>query len=84
MLPRWPKCRPWRRRSPISRSLAYQDSQDLFRTAYPYLQILAQMGFSELQREGLDVDISMSPSARDISKHLGGDVTTSGVPRTVF
>jgi hypothetical protein len=50
--------------------VTYQDTKEMFKLAYPVVQILAQLGVSELQREGIDVDISMLPSATTISKHL--------------
>lgn len=50
--------------------VTYQDTKEMFKLAYPVVQILAQLGASQLQREGIDVDISMLPSATTISKHL--------------
>ena len=50
--------------------VTYQDTKEMFKLAYPVVQILAQLGVSQLQREGIDVDISLLPSATTISKHL--------------
>ncbi len=57
-------------------ALTYQDSENVFRTVYPLLQVAAQMGVSQLQREGVDLDISMLPSADSIGKHLKPSITT--------
>jgi len=56
--------------------LAYQDTRELFELVYPIVQIFAQMAAGELQREGIDVDISLLPSARSIGKHLRPGVTS--------
>ncbi len=56
--------------------IGYQDTKAMFQLAYPILQFAAQFGFSELQREGVDLNISMLPSAASISKHLTPDVSS--------
>jgi len=50
--------------------VAYADTPKLFRMAYPLVQMALQVGCSELQREGFDVDISILPSAGAITPHL--------------
>ena len=48
----------------------------LCRTFYGFLQIGAQFACSELQQQGIDVNISMLPAARTIDRHLQPAVTT--------
>lgn len=55
--------------------LFYQDTPELFRLGYPLLQMLAAVASQELQEEGLDVDVSLLPSARSILPHLRPGVT---------
>ncbi len=50
--------------------LSYQNAPELFRLLYPVLQIAAKYALRELQREGIDVDISVLPAASSIGKHL--------------
>ena len=56
-------------------ALAYYDTKSLFRTVYPWAQIGARMAAAEMQREGLDIDISILPSGYSIEKHLRPGVT---------
>jgi hypothetical protein len=56
--------------------LSYQDTPSLVRLAYPVVQMLAGMMCSELQRGGLDVDISLLPSAAAVLPHLKPSMTT--------
>ena len=56
--------------------LAYQDTPRLFELVYPIVQIIAQMAAGELQREGIDLDISLLPSAKSIGRHLRPGVTS--------
>jgi len=58
--------------------LSYQDTRALLRVAYPFIQFGAQFAASELQREGVDVDISMLPSFEAIARHAHpGTVTVT-------
>jgi hypothetical protein len=51
-------------------AIAYYDTKTLFRSAYPWLQMGARMMAAEMQREGLDVNIAILPSAYAIERHL--------------
>jgi hypothetical protein len=55
--------------------LSYYDSQKLFHVIYPLLQMAAQFGLAEAQRQGADIDISILPSSASIEKHLRPAVT---------
>lgn len=63
-------------------ALVYVDSQKIFRSVYPLLQMGAQMACSELQSEGLDVQVDLLPSASAIAPHLRP--TTAVVLRTDY
>ncbi|MCA9269632.1 MAG: DUF1559 domain-containing protein, partial [Planctomycetales bacterium] len=52
------------------------DTQALFDLFYPLVQIGAQAMFNEMSREGLDMDVSVLPSAGAIRKHLRSSVST--------
>ncbi|HEY2883496.1 MAG TPA: DUF1559 domain-containing protein [Pirellulales bacterium] len=54
----------------------YQDTPNNFKLAYPIVEVLAQLACSELQRQGIDLDISMLPNARAILPHLTDNVST--------
>ena len=41
--------------------IAYQDTKPLFELFYPMLQVFARLACAELQREGVDVDVSILP-----------------------
>jgi hypothetical protein len=56
--------------------IGYYDAKEIFKTAYPLLQFAAQFATSAMQREGIDVDISMLPSAAAIGRHLRPGVST--------
>jgi hypothetical protein len=56
--------------------IAYYDAKEIFTTMYPVLQILAQFATSAMQQNGVEVDISMIPSAAAIGKHLQPGVST--------
>ena len=43
---------------------------------YPVLQIFLTLGFSEMQREGIDLDVSVLPSLASIIRHVEPGVTT--------
>ncbi|MBN2476224.1 MAG: DUF1559 domain-containing protein [Pirellulales bacterium] len=51
-------------------ALSYADTNKLFELVYPFAPMLAQVAMSELQREGIDVNVSILPSAGAIGKHL--------------
>jgi hypothetical protein len=57
-------------------AFGYQDTREVLQVTYPLLQMLAQMGFSEAQREGFDLDISILPSAESIMRRAGKGVTS--------
>jgi hypothetical protein len=50
--------------------LTYQDTAGMLKITYPVLQILVTMGFSELGREGIDLDSSVLPSLASIIRHV--------------
>jgi hypothetical protein len=52
------------------------DAKSLFRTLYPVLHPVAQLLCSELQREGIAIDISALPCAASILPHLGWELST--------
>ncbi len=56
-------------------ALSYIDTPKLFELIYPFVPMFGQMIAGELQREGIDVDISILPSAKSIGKHLRPSVT---------
>jgi hypothetical protein len=56
--------------------IGYYDAKEIFKAAYPLVQILAQFATSEMQRTGIEVDISMLPSAAVIGRHLQPGVST--------
>jgi hypothetical protein len=48
---------------------AYQDTPELLKLAYPIVQIVGQLICGEAQRSGVDLDISILPSAPVIARH---------------
>ncbi len=50
--------------------LGYADVPQLFQLAYPFVPMIAQSMAVEMQREGIDFDISIIPSAAAIAGHL--------------
>ena len=56
--------------------LTYVDTPSLFKLTYPVVQVAAQYGFAELQSRGLELNLSMLPSASAILPHLKPDVTS--------
>ena len=56
--------------------LSYIDTQEVFDMVYPLVPMLGQVILSELAKEGIDVDISILPSAPAIRKHLRPGVST--------
>ncbi len=57
-------------------AIGYMDTAELFRLVYPLVQIAAKFMTQELQREGIDVDVSLLPSAASIGKHVRPGVVT--------
>jgi len=57
-------------------AMAYCDTAKLFELIYPLVPMAAQAIMSELQREGIDVNVSILPSATAIGKHLRPGVMT--------
>jgi len=55
--------------------LVYCDTRTVFEIVYPFVPMFAQAFLSELQREGIDLNISMLPSAKAIGPHLTPSVT---------
>jgi hypothetical protein len=51
-------------------ALFYQDTRSVFRLAYPVVHVFAAFVTSQLQSEGLDIDISLLPSMAAIEPHL--------------
>ena len=56
--------------------LSYQDTPNTFKFVYPLAQFFAQFAFSELQHQGIDLDMSILPNARAIMPHLKPNVFT--------
>jgi prepilin-type processing-associated H-X9-DG protein len=55
--------------------LSYADTRAIFELFYPLAQIGLQAALSKLQEEGVDIDLSLLPSAASIGKHLRPAVT---------
>jgi hypothetical protein len=56
--------------------LAYADTPQLVRAAYPWLQMGLQMLSAQLRNEGIVIDVSALPMADVIVKHLRPNVST--------
>ncbi len=56
--------------------LAYQDTAAMLKLTYPIFQLIMTMGFPELRRHGLDVDVSLLPSLASIVRHVEPSVST--------
>jgi len=56
--------------------LTYQDSASMMKITYPVLQMIATMGFGEMQREGLDLDGAMLPSLSSLVRHIEPGIST--------
>lgn len=56
--------------------VGYQDTPEIFRIVYPFVQMAVKLATQELQREGIDVDLSLLPSAASIGKHLRPGLTS--------
>ena len=61
-------------RPPVS--LVHVDSQTVCRSVYPLALMGANFLFSELQREGVDLNISIMPDGETIARHLQPALTT--------
>jgi len=57
-------------------ALATEDTKALFEALYPLALVGGQMLASELQEEGIDIDISVLPAPDAISRHLDSSITT--------
>ena len=51
-------------------AILHYDTAEIFNSVYPLVQIGANFLLSELQQEGIDLDISLLPSAPAISQYL--------------
>jgi len=51
-------------------ALSYVDTRTLFETLYPLVPMVAQLAMRDLGQEGLDINVSILPSAGAIGKHL--------------
>jgi len=56
-------------------ALVYADTPEMFDLVYPLVPFFAQVVFGELAREGIDINVSILPSAKSIRRHLRPDVT---------
>lgn len=56
--------------------LSYLDTRTLFTWLYGPVQMLAQMAARDIWREGIDLDVSLLPSAGSIGPHLRPAVST--------
>jgi hypothetical protein len=50
--------------------LSYSNARRVFELVYPFVPMIAQVAFGQLSREGIDLDVSILPSANVIDKHL--------------
>jgi hypothetical protein len=57
-------------------ALSYWDTPRLVQSLYPLLQLGGRIVSGELQREGIDVDVSLLPAQETIVKHLRPGVST--------
>jgi hypothetical protein len=57
-------------------ALGYCDTPKLFELFYPFVPMIGQVALSELRREGLDLNVSIIPSAKAITPHLTPGVTS--------
>ena len=56
--------------------ISFVDTKGMFKKAYPLLHGLATVGFAEMQREGIDLDVSILPTSSAILPHLSSDVSS--------
>jgi hypothetical protein len=57
--------------------LTYVDTKRIFDLVYPFLTVGAQALATELQLQGVDVNVGLLPSARAIRPHLGPSIVTA-------
>ncbi|QDU96369.1 hypothetical protein [Lignipirellula cremea] len=57
-------------------AIGYQNPRELFHLFYPIMQYVMHFVSAEAQRDGVDFDVSVLPSAPLISRHLKPAVTT--------
>jgi len=50
--------------------LTYYDTRKLFELIYPFVPAVAQVALGEMAKEGVDLNVSILPSAAAIGKHL--------------
>jgi hypothetical protein len=55
--------------------LVYQDTVGIFDRTYPLVPFVVQAATSQLQRQGIDIDVSALPSAAAIRQHLQPGLT---------
>ena len=55
--------------------LSYCDTRKVFELVYPFVPMIAQVALGELSRQGIDLDVSILPSAGAIGRHLRPAVT---------
>lgn len=56
--------------------LSYCDTRKVFELVYPLVPMVAQAALGQLSREGIDVNVSILPSAGAIGRHLRPAVTS--------
>ena len=57
-------------------AFAYQDTPQLVRSAYPFMQIGVQMLAAQVRQAGISIDTTALPSADTIIKHLRPSIST--------
>lgn len=62
--------------------LSYQDTAGSLKITYPILQLFLTFGFTEMQREGIDLDASVLPSLASILRHVEPGVSTLARDKT--
>lgn len=58
-------------------SIGYADTAEVFRLAYPLLHPLLTLACAEMQKEGINVNIAMLPTASSIQPHLSSGVSST-------
>ncbi len=56
--------------------LSYQDTAESFKTLYPFVQMFGTFMLAELAREGIDLDVSILPSASSMVRHMRPGTST--------
>jgi hypothetical protein len=49
--------------------LTYQDTRELLKSGYPFLQLFAATECAQMQRDGIDLDASLLPSLPSLTRH---------------